>query len=78
MKHIAEATELANLYGYDEINFKCVALLYLLNCPVNYYICDLFDLILFMISCGCPSPRVAGHGCFGVRLMLDPKVGLEV
>lgn len=25
-------------------------------------------------SCGCPSPKVAGHGCFGVRLMLDPKV----
>ncbi|GAB2241233.1 hypothetical protein Droror1_Dr00018008 [Drosera rotundifolia] len=26
-------------------------------------------------GCGCPSPRVVGHGCFGVRLMLDPKVG---
>ncbi|CAN1342444.1 tRNA-dihydrouridine(20/20a) synthase [Linum perenne] len=25
------------------------------------------------LNCGCPSPRVAGHGCFGVRLMLDPK-----
>jgi len=25
-------------------------------------------------SCGCPSPRVAGRGCFGARLMLDPKV----
>ncbi|KAF5947834.1 hypothetical protein HYC85_013791 [Camellia sinensis] len=24
-------------------------------------------------SCGCPSPKVAGHGCFGVRLMLDPE-----
>ncbi|GMP69246.1 hypothetical protein CsSME_00028571 [Camellia sinensis var. sinensis] len=25
-------------------------------------------------SCGCPSPKVAGHGCFGVRLMLDPEM----
>ncbi|PIA53607.1 hypothetical protein AQUCO_00900287v1 [Aquilegia coerulea] len=25
------------------------------------------------LNCGCPSGRVAGHGCFGVRLMLDPK-----
>ncbi|KAG5627486.1 hypothetical protein H5410_012704 [Solanum commersonii] len=30
-----------------------------------------YDEINF--NCGCPSPRVAGHGCFGVRLMLDPK-----
>ncbi|KAJ6755123.1 FMN-LINKED OXIDOREDUCTASES SUPERFAMILY PROTEIN [Salix purpurea] len=42
---IAKATQLANSYGYDEIN----------------------------LNCGCPSPKVAGHGCFGVRLMLDPK-----
>eukprot|EP00268_Persea_americana_P067482 TRINITY_DN9302_c0_g3_i15.p2 TRINITY_DN9302_c0_g3~~TRINITY_DN9302_c0_g3_i15.p2 ORF type:complete len:114 (+),score=22.05 TRINITY_DN9302_c0_g3_i15:416-757(+) len=26
------------------------------------------------LNCGCPSGKVAGHGCFGVRLMLDPKV----
>ncbi|XP_024025740.1 uncharacterized protein LOC21395706 [Morus notabilis] len=45
LDNIAKATELANPYGYDEINFNC----------------------------GCPSPKVAGHGCFGVRLMLDPK-----
>ncbi|KAJ4971793.1 hypothetical protein NE237_004892 [Protea cynaroides] len=25
------------------------------------------------LNCGCPSGKVAGHGCFGVRLMLDPK-----
>ncbi|XP_038723338.1 tRNA-dihydrouridine(20/20a) synthase-like isoform X2 [Tripterygium wilfordii] len=25
------------------------------------------------LNCGCPSAKVAGHGCFGVRLMLDPK-----
>lgn len=25
------------------------------------------------LNCGCPSPKVAGHGCFGVSLMLDPK-----
>ncbi|KAL5827375.1 hypothetical protein ACOSQ3_019216 [Xanthoceras sorbifolium] len=30
-----------------------------------------YDEINF--NCGCPSPRVAGHGCFGVSLMLDPK-----
>ncbi|XP_021890782.1 uncharacterized protein LOC110809300 isoform X2 [Carica papaya] len=45
LENLAKATQLANTYGYDEINFNC----------------------------GCPSPRVAGHGCFGVRLMLDPK-----
>ncbi|XP_021280481.1 uncharacterized protein LOC110413827 isoform X2 [Herrania umbratica] len=45
LENLAKATELANAYHYDEINFNC----------------------------GCPSPKVAGHGCFGVRLMLDPK-----
>ncbi|KAK9683007.1 hypothetical protein RND81_10G112200 [Saponaria officinalis] len=45
LENIAKATQLANAYGYDEIN----------------------------LNCGCPSPRVVGHGCFGVRLMLDPK-----
>ena len=24
------------------------------------------------LNCGCPSPKVAGKGCFGARLMLDP------
>ncbi|KAL8500816.1 hypothetical protein ACS0TY_020411 [Phlomoides rotata] len=45
LDNIAKATQLANPYGYDEINFNC----------------------------GCPSPKVAGKGCFGARLMLDPK-----
>ncbi|GLT62288.1 hypothetical protein SLA2020_349360 [Shorea laevis] len=45
LENLAKATELADAYHYDEINFNC----------------------------GCPSPRVAGHGCFGARLMLDPK-----
>lgn len=49
LENLAKATELANAYGYDEINFNC----------------------------GCPSPKVAGHGCFGVRLMLDPKFVAE-
>ncbi|XP_057511534.1 uncharacterized protein LOC130793714 isoform X2 [Actinidia eriantha] len=49
LENLAKATELANAYSYDEINFNC----------------------------GCPSPRVAGHGCFGVRLMLDPKFVAE-
>ncbi|CAF2064022.1 unnamed protein product [Brassica napus] len=26
------------------------------------------------LNCGCPSPKVAGHGCFGVSLMLNPKL----
>ncbi|KAL3622519.1 hypothetical protein CASFOL_033930 [Castilleja foliolosa] len=51
LNNIAKATQLANPYGYDEINFKFVSL----------------------DTCGCPSPKVAGKGCFGVRLMLDPK-----
>ncbi|OEL22419.1 tRNA-dihydrouridine(20/20a) synthase [Dichanthelium oligosanthes] len=25
------------------------------------------------LNCGCPSGRVAGHGCFGARLMFDPE-----
>lgn len=25
------------------------------------------------LNCGCPSGKVAGHGCFGVSLMLNPK-----
>ncbi|MFS7905893.1 putative tRNA-dihydrouridine synthase, aldolase-type TIM barrel, DUS-like, FMN-binding protein [Helianthus anomalus] len=29
------------------------------------------------LNCGCPSPKVAGHGCFGVRLMLDPEFVAE-
>ncbi|KAG9138227.1 hypothetical protein Leryth_001451 [Lithospermum erythrorhizon] len=49
LDNLAKATQLANRYGYDEINFNC----------------------------GCPSPRVAGHGCFGARLMLDPKFVAE-
>uniref|UniRef100_A0A5B7BMY3 Putative tRNA-dihydrouridine(20a/20b) synthase [NAD(P)+]-like isoform X1 n=1 Tax=Davidia involucrata TaxID=16924 RepID=A0A5B7BMY3_DAVIN len=49
LENLAKAAELANAYGYDEINFNC----------------------------GCPSPKVAGHGCFGVRLMLDPKFVAE-
>ena len=24
------------------------------------------------LNCGCPSPRVAGRGCFGAALMLEP------
>ncbi|KAL3815088.1 hypothetical protein ACJIZ3_016356 [Penstemon smallii] len=49
LDNLAKATQLANPYGYDEINFNC----------------------------GCPSPRVAGKGCFGARLMLDPKFVAE-
>eukprot|EP01034_Spumella_vulgaris_P036558 gene36558-45085_t len=27
------------------------------------------------INCGCPSPTVAGKGCFGAALMLEPQKG---
>lgn len=26
------------------------------------------------LNCGCPSDKVAGHGCFGARLMLNPAL----
>ncbi|CAK9189356.1 unnamed protein product [Sphagnum troendelagicum] len=26
------------------------------------------------LNCGCPSDKVAGHGCFGASLMLDPQL----
>ncbi|XP_068636576.1 uncharacterized protein [Aristolochia californica] len=29
------------------------------------------------LNCGCPSGKVAGHGCFGVSLMLNPKFVAE-
>jgi len=29
------------------------------------------------LNCGCPSPRVAGKGCFGAALMLEPKLVAE-
>ncbi|KAL2608707.1 hypothetical protein R1flu_027280 [Riccia fluitans] len=44
--NLAKAAELANAYGYDEIN----------------------------LNCGCPSDKVAGHGCFGASLMLKPEL----
>lgn len=28
----------------------------------------------FNLNCGCPSPKVAGKGCFGAALMDDPKL----
>ncbi|PKU63343.1 uncharacterized protein LOC110106874 isoform X1 [Dendrobium catenatum] len=31
-----------------------------------------YDEINF--NCGCPSGKVAGHGCFGARLMFNPKL----
>lgn len=78
LDNLAKATELANAYGYDEINFKLVEFFSpILTFPFIFALLD--ELIqpfpsLKFTSCGCPSPKVAGHGCFGVRLMLDPKV----
>ncbi|KAG5015173.1 hypothetical protein JHK82_020859 [Glycine max] len=63
IENLAKATELANAYCYDEINLKCFWFLFL--------------LFSIYTSCGCPSPKVAGHGCFGVSLMLNPKFVAE-
>ena len=30
------------------------------------------------INCGCPSPKVAGSGCFGASLMFSPSVVREM
>ncbi|XP_039121041.1 tRNA-dihydrouridine(20/20a) synthase-like [Dioscorea cayenensis subsp. rotundata] len=32
-----------------------------------------YDYDEINLNCGCPSGKVAGHGCFGARLMFDPK-----
>jgi len=85
LENISKATQLANAYGYDEINLKLVPhtgyvsfwlrLLYCFICSICFIspIKNLTPSLPFF-SCGCPSPRVVGHGCFGARLMLDPKV----
>jgi tRNA-dihydrouridine synthase A len=31
------------------------------------------DYTAFNLNCGCPSPKVAGKGCFGAALMEDPQ-----
>lgn len=77
LESLAESTQLANAYHYDEINFKFVPLFYLiLLASFSFYNFAKLMHSFFSLfkSCGCPSSRVAGHGCFGARLMLDPKV----
>jgi tRNA-dihydrouridine synthase A len=32
------------------------------------------DYTAINLNCGCPSPRVAGRGCFGAALMSDPNL----
>lgn len=32
------------------------------------------DYTALNLNCGCPSPKVAGKGCFGAALMTDPKL----
>lgn len=32
------------------------------------------DYTALNLNCGCPSPKVAGKGCFGAALMEDPKL----
>ena len=74
LDNIAKATELANSYCYDEINLKFVKFFSTISWfSLSFFFSKNWPYIL-SISCGCPSPKVAGHGCFGVRLMLDPKV----
>ena len=36
------------------------------------------DYTAINLNCGCPSPKVAGKGCFGAALMDDPKLVAEV
>ena len=36
------------------------------------------DYTAFNLNCGCPSPKVAGKGCFGAALMDDPKLVSEL
>jgi tRNA-dihydrouridine synthase A len=33
------------------------------------------DYTALNLNCGCPSPKVAGKGCFGAALMEDPELG---
>lgn len=36
------------------------------------------DYTALNLNCGCPSPKVAGKGCFGAALMDDPKLVSEL
>jgi tRNA-dihydrouridine synthase A len=36
------------------------------------------DYMAINLNCGCPSPKVAGKGCFGAALMDDPKLVSEL
>lgn len=36
------------------------------------------DYTAINLNCGCPSPKVAGKGCFGAALMEDPKLVAEL
>lgn len=36
------------------------------------------DYTAINLNCGCPSPKVAGKGCFGAALMDDPKLVTEL
>lgn len=38
----------------------------------------LCDYTAINLNCGCPSPKVAGKGCFGAALMDDPKLVSEL
>eukprot|EP00850_Spirogloea_muscicola_P007232 SM000036S13276 [mRNA] locus=s36:352871:357132:+ [translate_table: standard] len=40
-------------------------------------IADAYDYNEINLNCGCPSDKVAGKGCFGARLMLQPEVVAE-
>eukprot|EP00850_Spirogloea_muscicola_P010402 SM000061S19229 [mRNA] locus=s61:277211:281484:- [translate_table: standard] len=40
-------------------------------------IADAYDYSEINLNCGCPSDKVAGKGCFGARLMLQPEVVAE-
>jgi len=39
---------------------------------------NICDYTAINLNCGCPSPKVAGKGCFGAALMDDPKLVSEL
>lgn len=43
---------------------QCISALFLMSSFTRFWLC----------SCGCPSEKVAGHGCFGASLMLESGV----
>ncbi|XP_057525351.1 uncharacterized protein LOC130804777 isoform X2 [Amaranthus tricolor] len=54
-------------------NLFSFIIFFYLAAPCDLSLIKLLWTFSLSVSCGCPSPKVVGRGCFGVRLMLDPK-----